>query len=276
MSELYKKIDRSVRLLKVTCSDLDEVELCYSGGKDSDVILTLAKMADIPYRVIYKNTTIDPPGTIKHCRENGAEVRQPKRSFLDLIETKGLPSRWSRFCCSELKEYKILDNAIQGIRRCESTKRAARYKEPTQCRFYGSKKNHVNVIYPILEWTDDDVRDFIVGNGIKCHQLYYDERGQFHVERRLGCIGCPLQSDRGVSDLKEHPKMVREYIKRLRILRANHPYRKSVNFFQDEYQMFVKNKFFDNKEDFRNATTGMFGNVDCKKWLEEYFNIDLT
>lgn len=37
------------------------MELSYSGGKDSDVILELAKMSGIPFRPIYKKTTIDPP-----------------------------------------------------------------------------------------------------------------------------------------------------------------------------------------------------------------------
>lgn len=54
MSELQRKIDRSVKLLKVTCGDLEEVELSYSGGKDSDVILTLAQMAGIPMRIMRK------------------------------------------------------------------------------------------------------------------------------------------------------------------------------------------------------------------------------
>lgn len=111
------------------------VELCYSGGKDSDVILELAKMAGIRFRAIYKNTTIDPPGTIRHCLRNGVEIVRSKESFFHLIQQKGFPTRRARFCCDVLKEYKILDTAIQGIRRSESTKRAANYKEPSICRF---------------------------------------------------------------------------------------------------------------------------------------------
>ncbi len=275
MSELQKKINRSVKLLKVTCGDLEEVELSYSGGKDSDVILTLAQMAGIPYRAIYKNTTVDPSRTIKHCRDKGVEIRHPKHSFWQIVEKKGLPSRWCRFCCSELKEYKILDNAIHGIRRCESIKRRDRYKEPTMCRFYGSKKNHVNVILPVLDWTDEDVAEFIMANGIQCHPLYYDENGNFHVERRLGCIGCPLQSDRGVGDLKRHPRMVRQYLRSVKIWRDTHPNIKSNSIFKDEYETFMKNKFFDSYEDFKLATTGMFGDIDCKAWLEDYFKIEL-
>lgn len=125
--ELKQKVDRAIRLLQTTCKN-KTVELSYSGGKDSDVILTLAKMAGISYRAIYKNTTIDPPGTIAHALKAGAEVIRPMETFLQLIEKKGLPSRYRRFCCEELKEYKIFDTSIQGIRAAESVKRAKLYK----------------------------------------------------------------------------------------------------------------------------------------------------
>lgn len=128
--ELQKKVDRAIKLLQSICKD-QQVELCYSGGKDSDVILELAKLAGINYRAIYKNTTIDPPGTISHCVKNGVEVVRPKVSFFQLIERKGFPTRRARFCCEYLKEYKIMDKAIQGIRQSESVKRAKTYNEPT-------------------------------------------------------------------------------------------------------------------------------------------------
>lgn len=137
--QLQRKVDRAIKLLQSTCKD-QQVELSYSGGKDSDVILELAKMAGINYRAIYKCTTIDPPGTIKHCLDNGVEIIRPKISFLQIIEKKGFPTRRARFCCECLKEYKVMDKAIQGIRCSESTKRAKYYKEPTMCRTYGSKK----------------------------------------------------------------------------------------------------------------------------------------
>ena len=106
--ELQKKVDRAVKLLQTTSKD-QQIELCYSGGKDSDVILELAKMAGINYRAIYKCTTIDPPGTIKHCLDNGVEIIRPKMSFFQIIENGGFPTRRARFCCEQLKEYKIMD-----------------------------------------------------------------------------------------------------------------------------------------------------------------------
>lgn len=222
-TELQNKVNFALRLLRTIPTDNGPVEICYSGGKDSDVILELAKMAGVSYRAIYKNTTIDPPGTIKHCKENGVEVLAPKINFFDLVKKKGVPTRRARFCCENLKEYKVLDRAVQGIRRSESSARAKRYSEPTICRLYGSKKNHVEVFLPILEWTDGDVGEFIAERGIKCHPLYYDEHGNFHVERRLGCIGCPMRSDNGKSDFLKYPKILKRLIASAQIFIDAHP-----------------------------------------------------
>lgn len=70
--ELRKKVDRAVALIRSAGADGSVVEVSYSGGKDSDVILELTRMAGIRHRAIYKNTTIDPPGTLKHVREQAA------------------------------------------------------------------------------------------------------------------------------------------------------------------------------------------------------------
>lgn len=130
---LKKKVDFAIRLLQSIPQDSGAIEISYSGGKDSDVILELAKMSGIPYRAIYKNTSIDPPGTIAHCKEKGAEVLAPKIRFFDLVKRKGIPTRRVRFCCEHLKEYKVLDRAVHGIRRSESYKRAKNYREPEIC-----------------------------------------------------------------------------------------------------------------------------------------------
>ena len=92
MSELVDKERRAIKILRMYRGD-DPIEVSYSGGKDSDVILTLTKMAGIPYRAIYKNTTIDPPGTVQHCKDNGVEVVMPKERFFELIEKNGFPHR---------------------------------------------------------------------------------------------------------------------------------------------------------------------------------------
>lgn len=277
--ELEKKVDFAIKLLRSIPTDEQPVEISYSGGKDSDVILELAKMSGIPYRAIYKNTTIDPPDTIKHCKEKGVEVFAPTINFFDLVKKKGCPTRRARFCCEYLKEYKVLDRAVQGIRRSESVKRAKRYNEPTVCRLYGNKKNHVEVFLPILEWADEDVAQFIAERDIKCHPLYYDEQGNFHVERRLGCIGCPLRSDNGLSDMVKYPKFLKRLISSSQAFIDTHPNSSSVKKFGNAYNLVLHNLFFDSYEKYHNAVTGgMFPEtaIDAKSFLEDYFKIDLT
>ena len=209
--QLQKKIDQSIRLLQSVQKRYDgEIELAYSGGKDSDVILQLAKEAGIRYRAIYKNTTIDPPGTIAHVKEMGVEILRPKENFFQLIAKKGFPSRFSRFCCEALKEYKILDKTIIGVRKAESRARKERYNEPTECRYFGAKKeeNHVEQIYPILEWTDEDVKDFILDRDLKLAPLYYDTGGanRRYQKTRLHVLsaGFKTQAPYRVSEASPH------------------------------------------------------------------------
>ena len=178
--KLQKKIDRAIRLLQGVQNGYDgEIEVAYSGGKDSDVILQLAKESGIRYRAIYRNTTIDPPGTIAHVKRMGAEILRPKETFFQLVAKKGFPNRFSRFCCEKLKEYKVMDKCIMGVRKSESSKRNERYNEPTECRWYGRKTeaNHVEAIYPILDWTDNDVLAFVEDRHLTLAPVYYTNRG---------------------------------------------------------------------------------------------------
>ena len=274
--ELQRKVDRAVKLIQQAGRDGMEVEVAYSGGKDSDVILELTRMAGIKYRAIYKNTTIDPPGTIAHAKENDAEVLQPKARFFELVAKNGAPNRFSRHCCRYLKEYKVLDRSIMGVRKAESTKRAARYNEPTECRFYGSKKEHVEAFYPILDWSDQDVVDFIEARHIKIHPLYYREDGTIDPKRRLGCMCCPLASTKKrLAQFRERPNMVKAYIRAEQKFRDTHPDAKNTKRYADVYEWAVREFFYDRQWQFEQSQGGMFGNTDYKKMLEDYFGIDL-
>ena len=279
--ELEKKVEQAVKLLQVCYKAAGEpLELAYSGGKDSDVILELAKISCIEYRAIYKNTTIDPPGTIKHAKENGVEIRRPKETFFSLMNRRGYPNRFARFCCSVLKEYKILDNCVIGIRKCESVKRAKRYTEPTECRIYGSKKNHVNAIYPILDWSDEDELEFIKERGIKLHPLYYREDGSVDITRRLGCMCCPLKYYKArLAEFKAYPGMVKAYIRCGEEFLKNHPESKLAKQYSDVYEYFVANAFFDNQRNYAKAKLGggmLSDKPDYKKLIEDYFKIELA
>ena len=276
--ELQKKVDRAIRLLQSIPTDKGDIEISYSGGKDSDVILELAKMAGIPYRAIYKNTTLDPAGTIAHAMKNGVEVIRPKKTFFQLVRENGFPSRWFRFCCGVLKEYKVCDIAIQGIRRSESKKREERYKEPQICIFYGSKKNHASVFLPILEWTDEDVAEFIKERNIKCHPIYYSG-GQFDVTQRLGCMGCPLQSHKKrIQVFKDNPKYLKAWMSagQKRYTSESYQNGKAKFKFKDAFQAMGYLLYCNNMEQFKTMTYGLFGEFDWKEFLQNEFKIDMS
>ena len=270
-----RKVERAINLLRNIPQDT-EIELSYSGGKDSDVILELAKMAKIPFRAIYKNTTIDPPGTIKHCKSKGVEILMPRdgENFFEIVKRNGPPTMWRRVCCSHLKEYKVLDRAIQGIRKSESQKRKKRYKEPEICRVYSTKEK-VKIYLPILDWTNKDVERFIKERGIQCHPLYYDERGNFKVEKRLGCMGCPMKSDRGLSDFIKYPKLLKQLIKATDVFLENSPNSESVKRFGNAYNLTFNNLFCDSYDDYITRTNGeLFGDkLDPETEIKRYFKI---
>ena len=280
--QLQKKVDFAIRLLqgaeKMAEKVGQPVEICYSGGKDSDVILELARMSGIKYRAIYKNTTIDPPGTIKHALDNGCEVVRPEKSFREIIEQAGIPSRFRRSCCDWLKEYKILDYAVVGIRRVESIKRAKNYHEPEYCREY-TKAIKARQYMPILEWSDKDVQDFINERGIKCHPLYYDKKGTFYVRRRLGCMGCPLKNKRlRLQDFKRYPNMVKMWCRAGQKYLDTHPDSNiSEEYYENAFEWFVSTVFFKDIYEFRKKTAAnlFYDKVDCKQFLMDYFNIKL-
>ena len=276
---LQKKVDFAIKLLQSIPTDSGAIEVSYSGGKDSDVILELAKMAGINYRPIYKNTTIDPPGTIAHCKSKGVEIMKPTINFFDLVKKKGCPSRFSRFCCGVLKEYKVCDRAIQGVRTAESVKRAKRYKEPEICRAY-PKGQKARVYLPILEWTDDNVAEFISERGVKCHPLYYDENGEFHVERRLGCIGCPMASNKKrIEEYVRYPKILKRTIECEQEFIDTHWNAKIAARYKNAIHRMYANLFCDSYEEYLDRIGGgIFPElaIDPKDFLENYFKIDLT
>lgn len=273
---LNKKIDDALLLLSSACGD-NLVEVCFSGGKDSEVILELSKMAGINFQAIYKNTTIDPPYTISHVLSKGCRIVTPKYNFFELVKKNGMPTRRARFCCRFLKEYKVFDIAVQGIRVSESKRREKLYSvdDPLVCRFYGSKKNHVQVILPLLSWSDKDVFEFLKDRHILCHPLYYDAAGNFCVSRRLGCIGCPLRSDAGVSDFILYPKFFARLVECVCEWWETHPTAKSHNKFSSPYGLIAHNLFYKNYYDWLSDNYSLFGYRDWKLLLESYFSVKL-
>lgn len=210
--ELNDKVEQAKGLIKSVAS-MHNFTLAYSGGKDSQVLAWLIKEAGVKCEMVYNNTTIDPPGTISWCQKNGARVQHNELSFLDLVEKKGFPTMFRRFCCKELKEKFISSYVFIGVRADESVKRSKCYSDCEDIVYY-SKNLYANRFMPLLQFSTKDIGDLITERSIECHPLYYDKEGKFDVNRRLGCIGCPLQGDRGKQDFIRYPVLLKQMLRR--------------------------------------------------------------
>ena len=64
MSNLSGKEARAIETLKLFEPQTEPYYLCYSGGKDSDVIRILAALAGIKHDIVHNLTTVDAPETV--------------------------------------------------------------------------------------------------------------------------------------------------------------------------------------------------------------------
>lgn len=206
---LQDKIDYSIALIqKMEKSALvyseEGYHLAFSGGKDSQVIYELAKMAGVKFQAYFYKTSVDPKELFTFIRENYPDVvwLKPKRTMFQLILDKGaLPCRTSRFCCEIIKERNGLNQiVIQGIRKQESAKRGKRTEFTSTCKIGYDK----NLLSPILDWTEKDVWMFLSLRGVKSCSLYA-------TQSRIGCIGCPMNT-KSRFELVKNPNVRKAYV----------------------------------------------------------------
>lgn len=233
--ELQRKIDTAYERFRWAAKEAERLfdmplVVRYSGGKDSDVILQLAKESGVPFRVTHNLTTADPPDNVYYIRRVFARLREegidcrinvPKRSLWKIMrETLVIPSRIMRVCCSELKERKMPDAPyiVTGVRWAESAGRRAKsgiamvHTASAHTRggeqaaaaagllttddassrrlFEQCQMRGVRVLNPIIDWSDEDVWSYLASRGIEGNPLYKEGW------TRIGCVGCPLAGRR--------------------------------------------------------------------------------
>ena len=267
--DVKDKVKLAVSLMR-SVNSVRSYTMAFSGGKDSVVMEWMATEAGIKVPKVYNNTTIDPEGTISFVLKHGCTIQRNKLSFLDLVEKKGLPTMFRRFCCKELKEKYIADYLFVGVRRDESVKRTAAYSCFEDTYTY-SKKVSTSRFFPLLFFTDEDIAYVVNKYDLEMHPLYYDHNHKFCVNRRLGCIGCPLQSDRGRIDFLRYPKLLKLIIERAVKFHENHGRTRHDAYLNVVYNLFYSNHGY---EKYAQAYEGLF-DVDPKETLEEYFLFNL-
>lgn len=180
--------------------------LAFSGGKDSVTLRGLADLACVRYDAHYNVTTIDPPELIYFIRQHHADViwDRPEKPLLTLIAQRGIPTPWSRWCCSEYKECGGSGRLVlTGIRAEESFKRARR-KMVEISRDDHSKR----FLHPIIDWQEEDVWQFIREQRLPYCSLY-DEGW-----KRIGCLFCPLAPQQTrLKELERYPRFKVAFIR---------------------------------------------------------------
>lgn len=273
---LDKKETQAIDFIRAISRNITQpLYLAYSGGKDSDIIYHLAKKAKVPFVGVYNNTTIDRPGTIAHVKyKDDIKIIQPRRTFFQLIEHRGLPSTFQRICCAKLKELYIGQHVITGVRAAESTPRRLKYKEPTACFVHKSGRTSQRYM-PILFWSDNEVEEYIAQEAIKCHPWYYEPDGTFCVKKRVGCLGCPMPEQRGIQDFVRYPKLLRRWCQALSVYRNTRPVLgTTITYYRDEYENMYHNLF--NKRITELIEQQQTNDRDFARMkLQNYFNIEL-
>ncbi len=250
---LNKKVRNAIEALKMFEPTDEPYYLCYSGGKDSDCIRILAALADVRHDIVHNLTSVDAPETINYIWTiPNAIIDKPRDkdgkqiTMWSLIVKKHMPpTRFTRYCCEHLKEQGGKGRMrITGVRKAESSKRK---KNGGLVKILGKPKtvlklaeelgveydntplgglvmNYDNAdsrrlteycyrttnvtVNPIIDWTDQDVWDFLNYYGCEGNPLY--QCGC----KRIGCIGCPMQSYKGMKrDFERYPKYRDNYIK---------------------------------------------------------------
>lgn len=233
------KEKRAIQYLKSFEPEAEPYYLCYSGGKDSDAIRILAHLAGVKHDIVHELTTVDAPETVHYIKSiPNVIINRPKLSMWQLIPQKGMPpTRIVRYCCSELKEKGGQGRLkITGVRWEESAKRAENagyiqiigkpktmqssanklrinYKlnkqggmllnndnDPSRRFVEHCYRTTATMINPIVNWTDEDVWEFLTHYGCKSNPLY--ECGF----KRIGCIGCPMAGKKRYTHFNLYPK----------------------------------------------------------------------
>lgn len=229
---LEEKIEHSLSLIKkaeklalAMQSDMG-FHVGFSGGKDSQVVLELVRMAGVKYKAVYNVTTNDPADNVRFIKNHypGVEFSVPKESYFQLVAKKGLPTMFNRWCCALFKEAAGTGFVVlTGVRREESSKRAA-YDEIAKWGKNKQGKEEIDLdkmeenkfqcvggrdkfmVYPILEWTEEDVWAFIRERNLSINPCY-------ESHKRVGCVFCPFARSKEIRAYCEtHPRLKASFI----------------------------------------------------------------
>ena len=188
--------------------EVDYIQVAFSGGKDSVVLLDLIKRI-IPhdaFQVTWNDTGMELEETIKtvmaekeRCEKEGISFNISKTftNAMDDWKIIGPPSYENRWCCSVSKS---VPNVITSREMAESTgkrrsinflgNRAAESSTRKKSLFINDSVKHKGVIdvNGIINWSSAEVHLYIMMNNLYLH------KGYIKGMHRIGCKLCPRPS----------------------------------------------------------------------------------
>ena len=189
------------------------LSVSYSGGKDSQVVLSLARKALGNVPVIFIDTGVEFPETIEFVRSSCPScLSASSGSFFKALDFFGPPARDFRWCCktckiaplnSLLSEH-FPDGAasLDGERRYESFNRSKRGFSSSNPWAPSQRSFH-----PIGQWNSLDVWFYIFASGEPFNPLYALGHD------RIGCWLCPAST---LSDFylleRQHPALYQRWV----------------------------------------------------------------
>lgn len=244
MDTLSRLESRSIHILREAFHSFEKLAMLWSVGKDSNVILWLARKAflgHVPFPLVHLDTSYEMPELLAFRDKLVADwglnlvvARNEEAIAAGSTFPKGALTRVQ--CCSLLKKDALrqtLDRhgfraVIVGVRRDEEPTRAKeRVFSPRTATMEWNVEDqppefwdqfntdfpadaHLRV-HPLLHWTEVNVWEYIEREGIPVPDLYF-EKGEGFRYRSLGCWPC-------TGTFKSEVRSVRDIIQELRATR---------------------------------------------------------
>lgn len=263
-TSLQNKIDYSIALLRkseklaLLYDKEDGFYMGFSGGKDSQALYHIAKMAGVKFKAHMSLTSVDPPSVIRFIKRNYPDVHlisPPESIYSVALKKKVLPTRVMRWCCDVFKEgYGAGKVKLIGIRHEESIRRSKRKEiEVSSYKFQGNQEQFAT-------WQEEqrakklekmskqpDYFEINQESLVKCVGgkdsiiispiIDWTERDVWEFlndvvnvphcdlydkgHSRIGCLFCPMSSKRNlIRDCKEYPHQRSKWIETIKQLRS--------------------------------------------------------
>lgn len=187
------------------------VGVSFSGGKDSTVLLALARTLDADVPAGWFDSGCEYPETEAFVREIGADVLLPQRPLLEMLRAGGywgyrgpdadpdLKFDFRAFLVNEPSRQFVVRRGLStvaiGLRAEESAGR--RMLAKARGRLHAVRSQDCWQAYPLMDWRGEDVWAFLAGRGLPYNPVY-DRMAQAGVPREEWRVST-LLGEAGVS-----------------------------------------------------------------------------